>query len=246
MKSFFLMLLFSNIGLTQTTVSQRPKDIVSIKEIIPDILVEARYFTSYNFVGKKINGYHVPKCLLTLKAAENLKKVQADLASFNLSLKVYDCYRPQRAVDEFVEWAKDIEDNKMKKAFYPHVKKTELFKKGYIAEKSGHSRGSTVDLTIVDLNQSETEMEKDDELFDCSRAQNRYPETGLDMGTSYDCLDPLSHTAASEHHVRVKINRLLLKSVMEKYGFKNYRKEWWHFSMIDEPYPKTYFDFPVE
>lgn len=226
----------------------RPKDIVSIGDINSKILVEARYFTNYNFVGKVINGYQAPKCFLTLKAAKALSKVQTELENFGLGLKVYDCYRPVSAVQQFSNWAKDLNDRKMKKAFYPNEDKSLLFDNGYIAERSGHSRGSTVDLTIVKLDGKNKSSEYQlSDLKDCrSPLKQRVDEKALDMGTAYDCLDVLSHTANEKMPADVAINRLLLKSVMEKQGFRNYRKEWWHFSLNEETYPNTYFNFPVK
>lgn len=196
-----------------------PSDFVSIQDIDPTIQLDIRYFGSHNFLGRPVKGYRAPKCILTKPAAEALAKVQADLKPFALSLKVYDCYRPQMAVDDFVTWAKDLQDLKMKKEFYPKVDKTNLFRDGYIAEKSGHSRGSTVDLTLV---------------------------PGLDMGTTYDYFDPLSHTANPEIGPMQKRNRLLLKSLMEKHGFKNLPEEWWHYTLVGEPYPDRFFAFEIE
>lgn len=165
-----------------------------------------------------------------------------------LSLKIYDAYRPQRAVDHFVRWAKDLSDTLMKAAFYPDVEKSRLFAEGYIASRSGHSRGSTVDITIVPLPASPpSAYSPGDSLCDC-RAQlsRRFPDNSLDMGTAWDCFDPLSHTANPEIGGQQRANRLLLKTLMEKHGFRNYEKEWWHFTLVNEPFPDTYFDFVVE
>ncbi len=167
---------------------------------------------------------------------------------FSLSLKIYDAYRPQRAVTHFVKWAKVLSDTSMKREFYPVVHKKNLFKEGYIAAKSGHSRGSTVDLTIVPLplpkQESYTPGQK---LCPCTQtADRRFKDNSLDMGTGYDCFSVLSWTENKSLTAQQRANRLLLKSVMEKYGFKNYSREWWHFTLKDEPFPDTYFDFIIQ
>ena len=217
-------------------------------DIIPDIVLDIRYFGPHNFVGAKVDGYLTPKCLLTRKAAEGLLKVQNELRTFSLSLKIYDCYRPQRAVDHFVRWAEDLHDTKTKGEFYPTVDKRYLFRDGYIAKKSGHSRGSTVDLTIVPLPVPVQEAYVPGQpLFACfSSADRRYRDNSIDMGTGFDCFHALSHPENLQVGVQQRINRLLLKSLMDKHGFKHYDQEWWHFTLRDEPYPQTHFDFPVE
>lgn len=233
---------------TPKDFTQKPADVVSLGDVDPTIVIEARYVTDHNFVGKPIDGYEAPLCLLTRPAAEGLKKAQADLAPFGFSLKVYDCYRPQRAVQNFVAWAEDVEEIDMKGEFYPNVDKTNLFKDGYIAERSGHSRASTVDLTIVPKGSKPKRVYKAGEsLVDCRAPQTkRFPDDSLDMGTGYDCFDPKSHTAHAQLDQAQRANRLLLKSVLEKHGFENYDKEWWHFTLKNEPYPDTFFDFPVK
>jgi len=197
---------------------------VDIKAIIPSVQLDIRYYTNNNFIGSRIDGYDAPKCLLTRDTALALKHVQEELIRNRQSLKIFDCYRPQRAVDHFVRWAKDLNDQKMKAEYYPSIDKKDLFKDGYIAEQSGHSRGSTVDLTIVDLN------------------TNR----ALDMGTPFDYFDPLSHTASSNVNSQQHKNRETLKAVMERNGFKNLKEEWWHFTLKNEAFPNRYFDFDVE
>lgn len=198
---------------------------VDIYQIIPGVLLDIRYDTPNNFVGTRIDGYLQPKCLLTHKAARALKQVQLDLKRDNLGLKIFDCYRPQMAVDHFVRWAENLKDTKMKTEFYPNVAKKDLFKDGYIAAKSSHSRGSTVDLTLVQF----------------------IPGIPmLDMGTPFDFFDPLSHTMSPDITALSRFNRMVLKAAMEKRGFKNLAEEWWHFTLKNEPYPDTYFNFPVE
>ncbi len=220
---------------------------VSLQDADPSIIVEARYYSNYNFVGQRIRGYNAPKCIITRQAAEALASVQTELKAFSLSLKVYDCYRPQRAVDDFVEWAKDLSDTRMKKDFYPTVAKRDLFRKGYIAKKSSHSRGSTVDLTIVPLPLPEQpNYEARNGLVECHLDyEKRFKDKSLDMGTAYDCFHPLSHTLNPEIERIQKINRLLLKLIMEKYGFTNLPEEWWHYTLRGEPFPNRFFDFEI-
>jgi len=196
---------------------------VDVKEFIPSVQLDIRYYTTDNFVGAKIDGYDAPKCFLTREAAIALKNVQEELARYRQSVKIFDCYRPKQAVDHFVRWAKDLSDQKMKSKYYPSVDKQNLFKDGYIAEKSGHSRGSTLDLTII----------------------NSQSHQALDMGTDFDFFDVLSHTVNSRIMKSQQENRIALKSVMERNGFKNLEVEWWHFTLENEPYPDTYFDFKV-
>ncbi len=165
-----------------------------------------------------------------------------------MTLKIYDCYRPQRAVDHFVRWAKEIDNSKTKKEFYPTVDKRNLFRDGYIDSKSGHSRGSTVDLTIVPLpTPTQEKYIPGQKLHECYLpAAKRFGDNSIDMGTGFDCFHELSHTANKSIDQQQKINRLLLKTLMEKHGFKNYDLEWWHYTLKNEPYPDTYFDFVIE
>jgi D-alanyl-D-alanine dipeptidase len=219
--------------------------LVSIQDVDPSIIVEARYYGEHNFVGRRITGYEAPKCLLTPQAARALAAVQADVRAFGLSLKTYDCYRPQRAVDHFVAWARDTADLRMRTEFYPAVDKRHLFRDGYIAERSGHSRGSTVDLTLVSLPAMEQPRFQADRQHDCRSPTERFADNSIDMGTGYDCFDPLSHTANPAVGATALRNRLLLKLAMEKHGFRNYDQEWWHYTLVGEPYPSQAFDVPV-
>jgi len=220
---------------------------VEIREVIPDIILDLRYLTNHNFLGVPVDGYESEKCYITEAAADSLAKVQAELRKFNLSLKIYDAYRPQRAVDHFVRWAKNLSDTLTKKEFYPTVNKSNLFTDGYIAEKSGHSRGSTIDLTIVPIplpSQPEFDFENQCECFEST--EKRFKDNSIDMGTGFDCFNELSHTENPALNPQQRANRLLLKSLMDKYGFKNLAEEWWHFTLRAEPFPKTYFDFEIK
>ncbi|MFF5005526.1 M15 family metallopeptidase [Streptomyces phaeochromogenes] len=230
-----------------TTEPKAPADFVALRSVDPTIIQEIRYFTPHNFVGERIDGYRQPLCILTRPAAEALHQAQQRLLGQGYTLKVYDCYRPQRSVDHFVRWAKDLEDQAMKAEFYPNVDKTRLFEDGYIAEKSGHSRGSTMDLTIVKLPALPTRPYVPGEpLVSCFAPQGeRFPDNSVDMGTGYDCFDTLSHTLDPRIQGQQRANRLLLKDTLEGLGFVNLAEEWWHFTYKPELYPDTYFDFPV-
>ena len=204
--------------------SEMPEQFVVVNDEIPSLVFNIRYYSDDNFLGTKVGGYESAKCILTKPASEALKKVQREIGEAGYTLKIFDCYRPQQAVNHFVEWVNDADDQKMKAEYYPDEDKTQLIQKGYIADKSGHSRGSTLDLTLVESATS----------------------TELDMGTPFDFFDTLSNTADPRITEQQKRNRLLLKSAMENHGFVNYDKEWWHYTLKDEPYPDTYFNFSVK
>lgn len=241
--TLILYLLFTTFLYTQ----QIPEGFVEIREIIPDIILDLRYLTEHNFLGVPVEGYNSEKCYITNAAADSLLKVQQELKRFGFSLKIYDAYRPQKAVDHFVEWAKDLADTITKKEFYPTIDKSRLFIDGYIAEKSGHSRGSTIDLTIVPLplsSQPEFEMNNQCECY--RQIDERFRDNSIDMGTGFDCFNELSHTENPSLSYQQRANRLLLVSLMEKYGFKNLSEEWWHFTLKNEPFPDTYFNFNIE
>ncbi|MFH8801443.1 M15 family metallopeptidase [Streptomyces sp. NPDC017936] len=224
-----------------------PAGFVALRSVDPTILQEMRYFTPHNFVGARIDGYRRPLCILTRPAAQALHRAQTKLLRQGYTLKVYDCYRPQRAVNHFVRWAQDLDDEAMKAEFYPNVDKSRLFEDGYIAEKSGHSRGSTVDLTLVKLPARPTPPYVPGKpLVPCHAPQDeRFPDNSVDMGTGFDCFDTLSHTLDPRVQGEQRANRLLLKSTLEELGFVNLAEEWWHYTFKPEPYPDTYFDFPV-
>lgn len=223
-KKLSYLIIFGILVFGFTKKQELPEGFVYVKSIIPDLDVELRYYSSNNFVADTIDGYKSNTLILTKAATEKLKLVQDDLQEQNLCLKVYDGYRPQRGVNHFGRWARDINDTINKSVFYPEVNKRNLFKAGYIASKSGHSRGSTVDLTIIDGN------------------------TGipLDMGSPFDFFGQQSWVAYDNITAEQKKNRELLKTVMLKHNFRNYPKEWWHFTLRWEPFPDTYFDFEVE
>lgn len=241
--SFFS--LCANPGWTENKI---PDHFIDLQTVIPSVTLDIRYYGDHNFVGTRVDGYRAPKCLVTAPAAEALAKVQAELQEMSLSLKIYDCYRPQQAVDHFVRWAKDIGDTKTREEFYPTVDKSNLFRDGYIAEKSGHSRGSTIDLTIVPVPAPAQEQYIPGQpLHACYLpAEKRFKDNSIDMGTGFDCFHELSHPGNLKVGRQQRVHRLLLKTLMDKYGFKHYDQEWWHFTLRNEPYPDTYFDFPVK
>jgi D-alanyl-D-alanine dipeptidase len=230
-----------------TAGPKAPAGFVALRTVDPTILQEMRYTTPHNFVGTRVDGYREPLCILTRPAAEALHRAQTRLLKQGYTLKVYDCYRPQRAVDHFVRWAKDLADEKMKAEFYPNVAKDRLFEDGYIAEKSGHSRGSTMDLTIVKLPpRFQRPYFPGEPLVPCFAPRNqRFPDNMVDMGTGYDCFDPLAHTDNPAITGVARQNRDLLRDTMIAAGFHNLPEEWWHYTLDGEPFPDTYFDFPV-
>lgn len=250
LKHILLTVLLSTIpfcGLADNTVKTRPRDFVDAKQIIPQLQTDIRYDSEHNFIGRKIQGYEAPLCLLTQKSAEALKTVQTQLLAMGLSLKVYDCYRPQTAVDDFVQWATEVNNTRMRTEFYPAVDKKDLFKEGYIAEQSEHSRGSTVDLTIVPLNSEIPPYNPWVKQVACTAPQaQRSADNSLDFGTGYDCFSPVSHPDYSDLSAQQKANRLLLQTLMKNAGFAPLDTEWWHFTLVDQPYPHTIFDFPVK
>ena len=212
---------------------------VTITDVASDVILEIRYYGTYNFVGTRIDGYEEPTALLTRQAADSLKAVSDDVKAQGYRLKIYDAYRPQKGVDHFVRWAEDIADTLMKPYFYPDLDKSVLFPMDYICLKSGHTRGSTVDLTLFDM---ATEKE-------------------VDMGGTFDWFGPESHPdfcgnpetgeymrgagrgAITPEQFR---NRMILRQAMVRHGFKPFDTEWWHFTLRNEPFPDTYFTFPVK
>jgi len=218
--SLFAMLVAS-LG-SPSFAQDRPAAFVDAAAIVPGLVVDPRYAGSHNFVGRPIDGYEAPHCLLTRPAAEALAQVAQDLAPRGLVIKVFDCYRPTRAVANFVRWARDLNATAGKAEFYPDVDKRTLFRDGYIASQSGHSRGSTIDMTLANDDGRE-----------------------LDMGTPFDFFSPKSWPADPTVTAEQHANRVLLAAAMRRRGFRPYDKEWWHFTLRGEPFPDTYFDFPI-
>ncbi|QOD61893.1 M15 family metallopeptidase [Polaribacter haliotis] len=222
MKQYILFIVFLSNFFAKA--QDFPEGFTYLNTIDNTIQLELRYLSNNNFIGKKIDGYKSNCVIVTLETANTLKIVQQKLLKKGLSLKIFDAYRPQQAVNHFVRWARVMNDTLMKNEYYPKVPKSELFKRGYIASKSGHTRGSTVDLTIVNV------------------------KTGkeLDMGSPYDFFGIQSHPFYKNITEKQKENRLLLRKIMIDHNFKPYNNEWWHFTLRNEPFPKTYFNFPID
>jgi len=240
MLSLVLLLFF-------TPLYALPTGFVYLREHAPTISQDIRYAGFHNFVGRPIRGYKARECILTEAAAQALAKVQKALNRVGLSLKVYDCYRPLMASDDFLVWSKEINHQKMKAEFYPNVEKQDFFRLGYVAEKSAHNRGSTVDLTLISQGSSSAPYHPGQPLYACTAPYaKRYRDNSVDMGTGYDCMDKRSHV--SNHYIGVTAftHRILLRHLMVKYGFVPYNKEWWHFTLKSEPYPDQNFNFVVK
>ncbi|WP_083426190.1 M15 family metallopeptidase [Tenacibaculum todarodis] len=220
-KSTLLILLFLSLGLI---AQELPKGFVYLNDVVPSIETELRYCSHNNFIGIPIDGYEDNALIISTKAANALKKVQEEILKKGFSLKVFDAYRPQQAVNHFVRWARVLNDTVKKREYYPNIPKRQLFNLGYIASKSGHTRGSTVDLTLIDVKTG----------------------TELDMGSPYDFFGEISHPFSKKLSKKQLENRLLLRTVMLKNNFRPYVNEWWHFTLRNEPFPKTYFNFPIK
>lgn len=204
-------------------LSDNTEGFITVRDVIPDIIEEMRYFTDFNFAGERIDGYEENCAILTQEAAQALKKVSADLKERGLLLKIFDAYRPQCAVDHFVRWASDPSDIRMKEIFYPDIEKNAIIPQGYIAPYSAHTRGSTVDLTLYDIQREEE----------------------ADMGSGFDFFGEISHPDYMGITALQYENRMILRRAMTAEGFEPNPQEWWHFSLKEEPYPDTYFTFPV-
>lgn len=229
---------------TPAMAANLPDGFVYLSDVAPDIRQDMRYAGEHNFVGRPIDGYEAPQCVLTTEAGEALRAASEELAADNLALRVYDCYRPARAVADFAEWARQVDDVAMQGEFYPRIDKSRLFELGYIAERSGHSRGSTVDLTIEPVDAPIAAWTPEDDLVDCALPE-RFADNLLDYGTGYDCFDTHSHHGAEGITAEAEANRERLRDLMDRHGFALYQEEWWHYTLRNEPFPDTYFDFVV-
>lgn len=239
--SFFIFSMISELTLAL------PRDFVYLHDIDPTILQEMRYAGSHNFIGRPVKGYQAAQCILTSETAHVLSLVQQQLLRKNLTLKVYDCYRPTMAVTDFVIWSRDNKHNEMKQEFYPTINKADVFRLGYVADKSGHSRGSTVDLTIVPIPVPRQAIYKVGQaLVACTAPYaKRFHDNSIDMGTGYDCLNEMAYPFNVVKHSVAYQHRMLLREIMMRHHFQPYEKEWWHFTLANERYPATYFNFPV-
>ena len=211
--------------IADTTVSEASKNgFVVLTDVVPDAILEIRYFSTFNFMGVRVDGYNAPIAYLTKEAADSLKAVSDDVKAMGYRLKIFDAYRPQCAVDHFVRWSHEASDTLMKRYFYPDIDKPRLFEEGYIAKKSRHACGSTIDLTLFDMN---TEKE-------------------VDMGSPFDWLGEESHPDYAGVTPEQHKNRMILRDAMLRHGFRGISTEWWHFVLKNEPYPDTYFTFVIE
>ena len=236
----------SNNGRQEGSPAEDASGFVTLTDVVPDAILEIRYYSTYNFVGERIDGYHEPTALLTKEAADSLRAVSDDVKALGYRLKIYDAYRPQMAVDHFVRWAANVSDTRMKPYFYTNLDKSVLFEQEYICAKSGHTRGSTLDLTLFDMT---TEKEVDmGGTFDWFGPESHpdfcgNPETGeYTGGETAGGGSPTGRTITAEQFH----NRMILRAAMMRHGFRPFDTEWWHFILDNEPYPDTYFNFPVE
>jgi D-alanyl-D-alanine dipeptidase len=225
-KTFVVTCIFLGVSTSFSTRAAYPipASFVDLQTVLPNVILDIRYHGSDNFIGRPIDGYLAPKALLSREAALAIAAVQREANAMGFQLKIFDAYRPQAAVNHFVRWASVIDDTLMKARYYPDVEKKDLFALKYIAERSGHTRGSTIDLTLVDMATGEE----------------------LDMGSSFDLFGEKSHHGSPMVNEQQSANRMLLKELMLRHGFKHYPEEWWHYTLANEPYPDTYFDFPVK
>ena len=229
MKKYLFLFVATLLGvgvnafeMEELKMSKDSSGFVRITDVVPDVILEPRYYSTYNFVGSRIDGYTAADMRLTKEAAAALRKVSDEVKRDGYRLKIYDAYRPQRAVNHFVRWAEALDDTLMRPYFYPEKEKDVLFEQGYIAEHSGHSRGSTVDLTLFDM------------------------KTGrdVDMGGTFDWFGLRSHPSYKDDLTEEQYaNRMYLRAKMMDAGFGPIATEWWHFTLINEPYADTYFDF---
>ncbi len=218
-----------------------PQGFVHLADVAPAIRQDIRYAGARNFMGRPAAGYQAGECVLTRRAAEALARAQAEIAPRGVTLVVWDCYRPQRAVADFMAWTRDAGDQRMRAIYYPRVDKRDLSVQGYLSSRSTHSRGSTVDLGIARIG-----VPAAGGNGACTAAQGvRIDDGVLDFGTAYDCFDTLSHVRAPGIGREAAANRALLAGLMQHHGFRAYAKEWWHFQLRDEPFPTQSFDFPV-
>jgi D-alanyl-D-alanine dipeptidase len=232
------------VAVTAADAGAKPPDgFVDLADVAPDVVVDMRYAGRDNFLGRPARGYGAARCLLTGEAARALAGAQRDLTAAGFGLLVYDCYRPQRAVDDFAAWARDTSGAATDPRHHPVVPKRELFPRGYIAARSGHSRGSTVDLTLIPAGPRRKRPAKGG---DCRSIEGPLaPDGSVNMGTTFDCFDARARGNDAGVSAEAQRNRARLRAAMEKHGFVPYPQEWWHFTLAGEPFPETAFDFEI-
>lgn len=239
-----MLWLFAAILFTGCTSepTEDSSQFVTLTDAVPDAILEIRYFGTYNFVGQRIDGYLEPTALLTRQAADSLRAVSDDVMAMGYRLKIYDAYRPQKAVDHFVRWASDVNDTAMKQYFYPDLDKSVLFEQEYIYERSGHTRGSTVDLTLFDMRtEKEVDMGGTFDWFGPESHPDFCGQPDSDLYTADNQASPCGRSITDEQFA----NRMILRHAMMRHGFHPLSSEWWHFTLDNEPFPDTYFTFPV-
>lgn len=249
-RKLLLLSLIYSLNILSISQEAASKNFVYLSDIDPTIIISPRYCSSENFVGCSVDGYKKPVIMLTKQAALALKKVQEDVKKDGYSLVVYDAYRPQCAVNHFMRWADELNNQTKKSQYYPRVDKDKVFELGYVAKKSGHSRGSTVDLTLIKVDKKLKPVVESKRKLADGFTVTFLDDNTVDMGSSFDLFDKASHyenDLISEQHKKL---RTYLKDIMEKHGFKNYSEEWWHFTLKNEPYPadkdSSYFNFSIE
>ncbi|WP_311972625.1 M15 family metallopeptidase [Bradyrhizobium agreste] len=233
-------------SLSSAAAQSLPGDFVYLRDIDPSIIQDIRYATSNNFVGRPLAGYDAGECVVKREVGLRLKAVQQELAAQNLSLKMFDCYRPARASLDMVKWSQNGRETASERRYNPKIAKTELFRLGYIASRSQHSTGAALDLTLVDLRADNSAKYDPTKTYaDCTApVEARAPEGSVDMGTGYDCTDPKGHTAATSINAEQRAWRKRLVAAMARQGFVNYSKEWWHFSLPGAG--GAAYDFPIQ
>jgi len=241
-----LTVLFAVATISAAYAQSLPGGFVYLREIDPTIIQDIRYATAKNFVGRPMAGYNAGECVVKREVGLRLKAVQQDLAAQNLSLKMFDCYRPARASLDMVRWSQNGHETAAERRYNPKIPKTELFRLGYIASRSQHSTGAALDLTLVDLKaDNSTKIDPSKSYADCTApVEARLPEGSVDMGTGYDCTDTKGHTAAASITPEQRAWRKRLVAAMARQGFVNYSKEWWHFSLPGAG--GAAYDFPIQ
>ena len=226
--------------------AELPEGFVYLSDIDPSIVQDMRYYGPHNFMGRRITGYNAPECILTREAASALSRIQAALSRSNLSLIVWDCYRPAQAVADFLAWSENPSETGRKAEFFPNLDKKSLFASGYIAARSAHSRGSTADLGLIAKGSRPGDFKPSAPPVACTAPKSeRFQDGALDFGTGFDCLDKAANLDAAGLTGEARRNRMLLRKAMIAGGFEPYDKEWWHFTLRNEPFARTSFDFPV-
>lgn len=235
-----------------SSLNTLPDGFVYLSEINDNIIVDLRYFTDTNFIGSRIDGYKANRCIMTRDAANALNDAWKQFDNDGYTIVVYDSYRPQKAVDHFIRWSAESNDdsNKMKRLYYPHTEYSKCFELGYVAKRSGHTRGSTIDMTIISKEGKYKGLSSSFELIDRKLNDDRLitfiDDNTVDMGSSFDLFDPASWTQTDLVDATAQANRLYFVNTMKNAGFRNYEREWWHFTLINEPFPDTYFNFDVQ